>query len=55
MTTSENIWLAMGVGGAAGAQIGSLLGDIASFMALGFIAGIGTALFLLSPRNADRA
>jgi hypothetical protein len=55
MSTSEALWLAIGLGGAAGAAVGSMWGDIANGMALGFVGGIGLATMLLSPRNPDSA
>jgi hypothetical protein len=55
MSPSEKLWFVIGLGGAFGAAVGSMVGDAANGMALGFVGGIGLATMVLAPRNPDSA
>jgi uncharacterized membrane protein len=51
MTTSDVLFPALALGGAVGAMVGWALNDGATFMAIGFIGGIGAAAVALAPRR----
>lgn len=53
MTTSDVLYPALALGGADGAIVGWALNDVATYMAIGFIGGIGAAAMALAPRGRN--